>query len=219
MNVLLAGQKWFGVEVFESLASTPGCDVVCVCAPANDRLSTLSRLSGVAVVESGKLDRFTVPNGVDLIVAAHSHDYISEAARNRSRFGAIGYHPSLLPLHRGKCAIEWAIRMGDRVTGGSVYRLTNGIDCGPVLSREVCFVKAGESAAELWRRAIGPMGVRMLQEAVSAHVNTGFIPGERQDESVSTWEPSTSSPPVHRPDMPQLCAPVEPVYNDCELFA
>jgi len=42
--------------------------------------------------------------------------------RARARVAAIGYHPSLLPLHRGRDALRWTIRDGDRVTGGSVYR-------------------------------------------------------------------------------------------------
>ena len=49
--------------------------------------------------------------------AAHSHDFIGRKTRALSRLGALGYHPSLLPLHRGRDAIRWAVHMRVRCLG------------------------------------------------------------------------------------------------------
>lgn len=202
MRVLLAGQKWFGSSVFSALQGV--CDVACVCAPADDRLEFLARQKGTPVIPAGSLRESTMPEGVDLIVAAHSHDFIGEKTRLRARFGGIGYHPSLLPVHRGRDAVEWAIRMGDRVTGGTVYQLSNRVDGGAVLAQRHVFIRRDDTAAELWRRDLGPLGVELLAGAVAEIADRGFPIGREQDEALATWEPSITRAPLYRPDLIML---------------
>ena len=101
MNILIAGQKWFGAEVFRALRALPGVSIKAVCAPTGgDKLAGQANLYGVPVIASGTLNAASMPAGIDLIVAAHSHDFIGQATRLRAKWGGIGYHPSLLPLHR-----------------------------------------------------------------------------------------------------------------------
>ena len=90
-----------------------------------------------------------MPAGVDVIVAAHSHDFISGRVRSRAKYGAIGYHPSLLPRHRGRDAIEWALRFGDPISGGTVYWLGETMDGGPIAAQDWCWVRRGDTAAAL----------------------------------------------------------------------
>ncbi|BAI74133.1 methionyl-tRNA formyltransferase (plasmid) [Azospirillum sp. B510] len=199
MKIVIAGQKWFGTEVFRALS--PMVQVVLVSAPRGDRLMEAARQAGIDTIEAGSLTSRTMPDDVDLIVAAHSHDFISERTRLRARYGAIGYHPSLLPVHRGRDAIEWTIRMRDRITGGTVYRLNNRIDGGPILAQEHVHVQVGDTAADLWRRALGPLGVKLLTQTVQRFLEHGYIHGVEQDEALATWEPSIGRAPLHRPDL------------------
>jgi len=205
MNILIAGQKWFGAEAFRALRAIDGVTVSAVCAPLGDRLGEQASLHGVPVID--KVRAGTVPDGTDLIVAAHSHDFISEKARHRATFGGIGYHPSLLPLHRGRDAVRWAIRMGDKVTGGSVYRLSNRMDGGDILAQEHVFVRPGDTAEELWRRDLSPLGVDLLARVVLSFSRHGYQRGAAQDESLSTWEPSIDRPPAYRPDLLMIEGP------------
>ena len=202
MNILIAGQKWFGAEVFRALRDLPGVSIKAVCAPiGGDRLAGQASLYGVPVIASGTLNAASMPEGIDLIVAAHSHDFIGQATRLRAKWGGIGYHPSLLPLHRGRDSIRWAIRMGDRVTGGSVYRLSNRMDGGDVLAQRHVFIRPGDTAEELWRRDLAPLGVELLAQTVAAYAETGYQHGTAQDEALATWEPSIDRPPAFRPDL------------------
>lgn len=206
MNVLIAGQKWFGAEVFTAVNSLPGVSVVAVCAPKGDKLEAKALRHGVPVIRKLKAD--AMPAGVDLIIAAHSHDFIGEKTRLRARFGGIGYHPSLLPLHRGRDAVRWAVRMRERVTGGTVYRLSNKMDGGSVLAQRHAFIRPDDTAEELWRRELAPLGVGLLASVVSGFVAGGFASGVEQDESLATWEPSIDRPPAFRPDLLLLPSPV-----------
>ena len=199
MNILIAGQKWFGAEVFRALRELQGVTVVAVCAPSGDRLAGQAEIYRVPIIE--KLTAATMPASVDLIVAAHSHDFIGQATRLRAKWGGIGYHPSLLPVHRGRDAVRWAVRMRERVTGGSVYRLSNRMDGGDVLAQQHVFIREDDTAEELWRRELAPLGVELLAKTVAAFERDGYQHGTAQDESLATWEPSIDRPPVFRPDL------------------
>lgn len=205
MRVLIAGQKWFGSKVFEALREINGVKVAAVSAPVGldkaDRLATQAAIHRVKTIPAGTLNAKTMPKGIDLIVAAHSHDFIGEKTRLRAAYGGIGYHPSLLPLHRGRDAVRWAIRMGERITGGSVYQLSNRMDGGNVLAQAHVFVRPGDTAEAIWRRDLAPLGVRLLAQVVAAYAAGGYQHGQKQDDALATWEPSIDRPPAYRPDL------------------
>ena len=185
-----------------------GYSVVGVSAPAPkgdkmDRLWGLADLKGIPLTVAGTLRADTLPDGVDLIVAAHSHDFIGRRTRDRSTLGAIGYHPSLLPLHRGRDAVRWTIRMGDRVAGGSVFWLNDTVDGGPIAAQDWCFVRPEWTAADLWREALQPMGISLLRKTL-ADVKAGRLVRVKQDHTLATWEPSIDQPALYRPDLPQI---------------
>lgn len=211
MNVFLCGQKQFGASVLEAVAkqyrvlgvsspafsgslSTDG-------SPKFDRVRATAERLGIPWQPEVRAE--SLPRGTDIIVAAHSHDFIGRKTRARSRFGAIGYHPSLLPLHRGRDAVRWALHGGDRITGGSVYWLTDSIDSGPIAAQQHVFIRPGETAETLWRGQLAPLGIRLLLKAL-ADIDSGLAVRVPQDEQCATWEPSFDRPPLFRPELPQL---------------
>ena len=127
-------------------------------------------------------------------MAAHAHAFIGAAARGRAKVAAIGYHPSLLPLHRGRDAVRWTIRDRDRVTGGTVYHLTERVDAGPVATQEHVLVPPGATVRGLWRDLLAPLGVRLLLRVADDLAN-GVRIEVPQDESMATREPAMSAPP------------------------
>ena len=163
------GIRYFGAMVFEALAKD-GVDIAQVVAPAaDDRLAAAAQAAGVPlhVLENPKIvPGDAIPEGTDLIVAAHTHARVSDEALARSRLRGIGYHPSLLPRHRGIAAVEWTILEGDPIAGGSVYHLADGWDAGAIAAQDWCFVAKGETARELWERALAPMGLDLLTRVV-----------------------------------------------------
>lgn len=187
----------------------PGVEIAAVSAPLEDRLTELAAINGIPVITAGTLREATMPDGIDLIVAAHSHDFIGERTRLRATYGGIGYHPSLLPVHRGRDAIRWAIRMGDKITGGTVYRLSNRVDGGHIILQKPVFIKPKDTARELWNRELAPLGIELLAEAVAMFRDEGFIHGTEQDEEVATWEPSIDRPPLFKPDLFLIPGPIK----------
>jgi len=130
--------------------------------------------------------------GSDLIVTAHSHARISKEALAAAKMGGIGYHPSLLPRHRGIAAVEWTIKEGDPIAGGTVYHLADRMDAGAIAAQDWVFVKKGETARELWERSLAPLGQRLLGEVIDYAKTHNALPAKPQDEQFATKAPSLS---------------------------
>ena len=193
MKCVLVGSRFFGATVFEALRKEEGVDIVNVVAPsADDRLAVAAANAGVAVhvLANPKLvPGEAIAEGTDLILAAHTHARVSDEALARSRLGGVGYHPSLLPRHRGIAAVEWTILEGDPIAGGSVYHLSHGWDAGSIAAQDWCFVEKGETARELWERALAPMGLTLLAGVVQFARTNGCLPAEPQDPRFATKAP------------------------------
>ena len=135
-----------------------------------------------------------IAGGTDLIVAAHTHARISNEALARSRLGGVGYHPSLLPRHRGIAAVEWTILEGGPIAGGSVYHLADTMDAGATAAQDWCFVVKGETARELWERALAPIGLELLPKVVRYAQEHGHVPAKEQDPRFATKAPLIPKP-------------------------
>jgi methionyl-tRNA formyltransferase len=208
MKVVICGQKAFGAAAFD-LVRKAGHDIVGVWGPALggrgsvDRLRGRAALFGVPWREAGTLTAETLPADVDLILAAHSHDFIGRRTRQKARFGAVGYHPSLLPIHRGRDAVKWTIRLAERVAGGSMYWLSDVTDGGPIAAQGWCFVRPSDTPTTLWERELFPMGLGLIGRVLS-DLGGGRLVSIPQDEALATWEPALQQPPLRRPDLPQI---------------
>lgn len=217
MNIYLCGQRYFGREALRLILSL-GHTVVGVSAPPEtsdgrlDRLWALADHLHIPRYPAGRLNADTLPADVDLIVAAHSYDFISRRTRLRTRLGAIGYHPSLLPLHRGRDAVRWVVKLRERITGGSVFWLNDTVDGGPIAAQDWCFVQRGDTAEELWRRDLQPMGLRLLERTLT-DIARGVLVQVPQDHTLATWEPSLNPPPLYRPDLLMLGAGYQAGYT------
>ncbi|WP_151447814.1 ACT domain-containing protein [Lacisediminimonas profundi] len=190
MKCALVGSRFFGASVFEALRKEEGIEFTSVVAPAeDDRLAKAARAAGVPlhVLENPKfVPGEAIAEGTDLIIAAHTHARVSDEALARSRLGGIGYHPSLLPRHRGIAAVEWTILEGDPIAGGSIYHLADGWDAGAIAAQDWCFVAKGETARELWERALAPMGLTLLSKVAHHARLHGALPAFPQDPRFAT---------------------------------
>jgi methionyl-tRNA formyltransferase len=209
-SLALVGSRYFGASVFEALRREPGVQIGCVVAlAADDRLALAARSAGVPVhlLENPKLvPGEAIPEGTDLIVAAHTHARVSNEALARSRLGGVGYHPSLLPRHRGIAAVEWTILQGDPIAGGSVYHLADGWDAGAVAAQDWCFVAKGDTARSLWERELAPLGLRLLAQVVRQARDEGALAAFAQDPQHATKAPMLRKAVVLTQDAPVATA-------------
>ncbi len=192
LRVTLIGSRYFGAAVLAVLQREE-VDIARVVVPvADDRLAAAAHTAGIEVVvlDTPKLvSADAVAKGTDLIIAAHSHARVSSEALARATMGGIGFHPSLLPRHRGIAAVEWTIRSGDPIAGGSIYHLAERMDAGAIAAQDWCFVRPGETARELWERALAPMGLALMAQVVRHARKHRTLPAKPQDEQFATTAP------------------------------
>src|SRR5262245_36845205 len=143
MRIFLNGIGAFGLDTFNRLREA-GEEIVAVAAPATslsgrpDRLYAAAQAAGIAAFETAKLKEPEVEAGLratapELGVMAFVQEFISDGVLNLPVQGTIQYHPSLLPRHRGRSSISWAIIQGEPVTGISIFWPDEGMDTGPIL--------------------------------------------------------------------------------------
>ena len=195
MRITLVGSRHFGVTTFNMLREH-GVEIARIIVhDAEDRLAAAAKAAGIEVVVQADPKFVTAaeiaPNS-DLIVTAHSHARITQEAVASAKLGGIGYHPSLLPRHRGIAAIEWTIKEGDPIAGGTIYHLADRMDAGAIAAQEWVFVKKGETARELWERALAPLGQKLLGEVIDYAKAHKTLPAKPQDEQFATLAPSLS---------------------------
>lgn len=205
-RIFLAGSGRFGLTVAEALTDA-GHTIVGATSPTDGRRGGRDLLAGWALRtevpwrDVTSLSPEAVPDGTDLILAAHSHAFIGRRTRARAK-AAVGYHPSVLPLHRGRDAVRWQARLNERVVGGSVYHLTDRVDGGPIAAQRTLVVPPGLKASHLWGDYLAPLGVELILEVAS--LDPASIPVRPQDDRLATWEPSFGAAPVYRPELLEL---------------
>lgn len=211
IRVFISGQKYFGELVLNLCNNLEYVEVVGVCAPLDDKYITkTARIFEIPVIAAGTLKADTMPDNVDVGITAHSFDYVGTRTRYKAKIGWIGYHPSLLPRHRGRSSIEWAVRMRDAITGGSVFWLNNGIDRGDIAYQELCFIdpklyamEPRKAAKLLWEHELQDMGLKLIEKALF-DISRGTIIKIPQKKEFSTFEPNADVKDVFKPDLLML---------------
>ena len=197
MKIVIIGQSDFGKAAFEAFTARGDSVAGVFCSTEKpgsrpDALRVAAQAAGTPVHQFASLRsdeahaamRALAP---DLIVMAYVTQFAPQSLVTLPPMGAIQYHPSLLPRHRGPSAIGWAIAQGDTQTGLTIFRPTDGLDEGPVVLQKSCDIGPDETLGELYFNKLFPMGVAALLEAADL-VAGGRAPDHVQDETHAGYE-------------------------------
>ena len=198
MRIAIMGQAAFGAKVLETLTDR-GEEVIAAWLPQGkagakpDPLKVASDSRRIPVYQP---ETYKSPEALrdfrdlhpDLLIMAFVTDIIPYDFIEAPSQGAICYHPSLLPRHRGGSAINWALIMGDRETGLSIFWTDGGIDTGPILLQKRVPIDPEDTTGSLYFNRLFPLGVEAIAESV-ALIKEGQAPRLVQDESLATYEP------------------------------
>ena len=103
------------------------------------------------------------------------------------RMGCINLHASLLPKYRGAAPIQWAVAMGETITGNTTMLLEEGLDTGPILLQQKIAIDPEQTAADLFD-VLAKAGAPLVVETLAALAN-GSIQPKAQDDSKATLAP------------------------------
>ena len=197
MRIVLIGQAAFGEKVLEALLEK-GEEVVAVFTkPDKDgkldplKVQALKNKLPINTPYTYKDDSvFNIYCSYkpDLTIMAFVTDIIPVKFFEASSKGAICYHPSILPRHRGGSAINWAIIMGDTKTGLTIFQPDGGIDTGPVIIQKEIEIGPDDTTGSIYFDHLFPMGVDAILESIDI-IKAGSPPLMPQDETEATYEP------------------------------
>jgi methionyl-tRNA formyltransferase len=103
------------------------------------------------------------------------------------RFGCINLHGSLLPKYRGAAPIQWAVAMGDAVTGNTTMLLEEGLDTGPILLQQTLEIGPDQTSVDLFD-ALAKAGAPLVVETLAGLANSTIHP-QAQNHEGATYAP------------------------------
>ena len=202
MKIALIGQAPFGAAVFERLVED-GHEIVGVFTPPEreggrpDPLAQAARDAGITLHQPrrwqrrGEVDEEVCAayeaTNPDLNVMAFVTQIIPSRVLEFPPLKTIQYHPSMLPKHRGRSAINHAIVEGDTMTGVSIFWVDEGLDTGPILLQVPVEIGPDDTINSLYRDKLFPLGVQAMSDAVKLVV-AGQAPRHQQVEDDMTYE-------------------------------
>ncbi len=103
------------------------------------------------------------------------------------QYGCINLHGSLLPKYRGAAPIQWAIAMGETITGNTTMILEEGLDTGPILLQQAVVIRPEQTAVDLYEE-LATGGAPLVVETLEG-LATGTIEPQTQDHARATLAP------------------------------
>ena len=197
MRLAIIGQQAFGQSVLEAF-HTRGDDVAGVfCAPEKpgakpDPLKVAAEKLGVKVFQLPSLKGAPAEEAmkslnVEIGIMAFVLQFAPQGFVNIPKHGTIQYHPSLLPKYRGPSSINWPIIRGEKQTGLTIFRPTDGLDEGPIVLQKTTDIGPNDTLGSVYFDRLYPMGVAAMVEAADLVV-AGRHKELVQDESQASYE-------------------------------
>jgi methionyl-tRNA formyltransferase len=94
------------------------------------------------------------------------------------RRGCVGFHASLLPRHRGRAPVNWAIIRGEKICGNTMMLLDPGADTGDIVDQRPVVIGTDDTCGTVYDR-VGQVGAQMLLHHLPALL-AGTAPRRRQ---------------------------------------
>src|SRR3954465_3642465 len=197
MKIAIIGQQDFGKSVLEAFLARGDTVAAVFCAPEKEgakadplriaaqekglKVHQLPNLKGPEAIQAMK------DANADIGIMAYVLQFAPQEFVSIPKHGTIQYHPSLLPKYRGPSSINWPLSPGEKKTGLTIFRPTDGLDEGPVILQKETEVSENDTLGTVYFDRLFPMGVKAMLEAADLVV-AGKHKEVVQDESQATYE-------------------------------
>jgi methionyl-tRNA formyltransferase len=197
MKVAIVGQQDFGKAVLEAFLARGEQVAAVFCAPEKegarpDALKVAAQEKGLKLFQFKSLKSPEAAEAMkgldaDIGVMAFVLQFAPQEFVNIPKHGTIQYHPSLLPKYRGPSSINWPLIRGEKQTGLTIFRPSDGLDEGAVILQKVIEVSADDTLGTVYFDRLFPMGVAAMLEAADLVV-AGKHKEVAQDENAASYE-------------------------------
>jgi methionyl-tRNA formyltransferase len=178
MRTVYLGSSAFAVDVLKGLAASAHRPKLVVTPPDRPKgrgrkvgpppVAPVSQELGIELFQA---ETVNTPEALDAI-AQHGPEIVCVCEFGQlikepllSRYLILNVHPSLLPRWRGAAPIERALMAGDDETGVTIFKITEGLDSGPVGLSSPEPIRPDDDAGTLAAR-LSKLGARLLIETL-----------------------------------------------------
>jgi methionyl-tRNA formyltransferase len=197
MKIAIVGQQDFGKAVLEAFLARGDQVSAVFCAPEKegarpDALRVAAQEKGLKLhqfksLKAPEAAQAMKEAGADIGIMAFVLQFAPQEFVKIPKHGTIQYHPSLLPKYRGPSSINWPISRGDKETGLTIFRPTDGLDEGAVILQKRTAVAENDTLGSVYFDRLFPMGVQAMLEAADLVVSNKHKEVV-QDEAQASYE-------------------------------
>jgi methionyl-tRNA formyltransferase len=197
MKIAIIGQQDFGKAVLEAFLARGDQVAAVFCAPEKEgaRPDVLRVAAQEKGLELHQFKSLKAPEaaqamqraGADIGIMAFVLQFAPQEFVRIPKHGTVQYHPSLLPKYRGPSSINWPVTRGEKETGLTIFRPTDGLDEGAVILQKRSPVGENDTLGSVYFDRLFPMGVQAMLEAADLVV-AGKHKEVPQDESQASYE-------------------------------
>jgi methionyl-tRNA formyltransferase len=146
-------------------------------------LAGMAKPRGIPVMETADLN---APEDVarvramrpDLVIVVGWNRLLGDELLAVPTRGAVGFHASLLPRHRGRAPVNWVIIRGENITGNTMMYLAPGADTGDIIDQRRLAIDLHDTCATVYEK-VGESGAEMILKHLPALLR-GTAPRLRQ---------------------------------------
>ena len=118
----------------------------------------------------------------DFIIVVAFGQILTKEVLDIPKYGCINLHGSILPMYRGAAPINWAIMMGEKVSGNTTMLMDVGLDTGDMLLKDEVEITDNMTAGELYD-ILKDRGGNLLIETIEGILNNTIKPEKQSDET------------------------------------
>lgn len=118
-------------------------------------VAELARRRGLATLldpESDELERRVQATAPEFLFSFYYRRMLPPAILALAPRGAFNMHGSLLPKHRGRAPVNWAVLLGDTETGATLHEMVEKPDAGRIVDQMAVPIGPDDTALKVFRR-------------------------------------------------------------------
>jgi methionyl-tRNA formyltransferase len=146
---------------------------------------------GVPLLKSPNVNDEAVINaikaaGIDWLFIIGWSQIARDAVLAAPARGALGMHPTLLPVGRGRAAIPWAILKRLDKTGVTMFKLDGGVDTGDIIAQREIALRPATTATDLYE-AVDAVHIELMREAFPKLVDDRLTAVRQDNTQATEW--------------------------------
>jgi len=120
----------------------------------------------------------------DIVIVAAYGRILKKEILDLPQYGCLNIHPSLLPALRGPSPVQTAILQGLKITGVTIMKMDEGMDTGPIISREEIDIADDDTSSILFRKT-ARLGADLLLRILPKYIGGDLRPVDQGKKGVS----------------------------------